>query len=114
MTGLKPFCFYCERAFKNEVILHHHQKAKHFCCPKCPKKFSSIDSMIQHARTQHNEMIERVPAANRGRDSIALKVFGMQGVPRQEIENWLTRCVNRSWGRFIDRRLAALRKSKGE
>jgi hypothetical protein len=102
MTCLRPFCFYCEKSFKNEVILHHHQKAKHFSCPKCPKKFSSIDSMIQHAKSQHNENIERVPAANAGRDSVALKIFGMQGVPRMEIENWINRSVNRSWGRIID------------
>lgn len=104
MTCLRPFCFYCEKAFKNEVILHHHQKAKHFSCPKCPKKFSSIDSMIQHAKSQHNENIEKVPAATAGRDSVALKIFGMQGVPRVEIENWISRSVNRSWGRIIDHR----------
>lgn len=104
MTCLKPFCFYCEKSFKNEVILHHHQKAKHFCCPKCPKKFSSIDSMLQHAKSQHNENIERVPNANAGRDSIALKIFGMQGVPRVEIESWISRSVNRYWGRIIENR----------
>ncbi len=85
MSCLKPFCFYCEKEFKNEVILHHHQKAKHFHCPKCPKKFASIDSMIEHARGSHNVNVERVPNANSGKDNIGLKIFGMQGVPRLEI-----------------------------
>ncbi len=96
------------------MILHHHQKAKHFSCPKCPKKFSSIDSMIQHAKSQHNENIEKVPAATAGRDSVALKIFGMQGVPRVEIENWISRSVNRSWGRIIEHRNKLLRKTIAE
>lgn len=41
--------------------------------------------MIQHAKSQHNENIERVPNAINGRDSTALKIFGMQGVPRAEV-----------------------------
>lgn len=82
LSCLRPFCFYCDKAFKNEVILHHHQKAKHFSCPKCPKKFSSIDSMVQHCKNQHSETIEKVPNAMAGRDHPGLKIFGMQGVPR--------------------------------
>lgn len=114
MSCLRPFCFYCEKSFKNEVILHHHQKAKHFSCPKCPKKFSSIDSMIQHARSQHNENIERVPSAINGRDSVALKIFGMQGVPRMEIESWICRSVNRYWGRIIEKKLTERRRIEQE
>lgn len=86
------------------MILHHHQKAKHFSCPKCPKKFSSIDSMLQHAKSQHNENIEKVPSATAGRDSVAMKIFGMQGVPRVEVESWISKSVNRYWGRIIENR----------
>lgn len=114
MTCLRPFCFYCEKSFKNEVILHHHQKAKHFSCPKCPKKFSSIDSMIQHAKSQHNEAIERVPNATMGRDSVALKIFGMQGVPRVETESWISKSVNRYWGKIMERKNAERRKLQEE
>jgi len=57
--------------------------------------------MIQHAKSQHNENIEKVPNANHNRDSVALKIFGMQGVPRAEIESWISRNVNRYWGRII-------------
>jgi len=38
--------------------------------------------MTQHAKSSHNENIERVPNSNAGRDNVALKIFGMQGVPR--------------------------------
>lgn len=110
MTCLRPFCFYCDKSFKNEVILHHHQKAKHFSCPKCPKKFSSIDSMVQHARSQHNYTVERVPNANAGRDHPGLKIFGMQGVPRIEVESWVQKQVNRYWGKRLDKKHEALRK----
>jgi hypothetical protein len=91
------------------VILHHHQKAKHFSCPKCPKKFSSIDSMSQHCRNQHTLTIEKVPNAMAGRDNPMLKIFGMQGVPRIEIESWMSKQVNKYWGRRMDRKLAEKR-----
>jgi hypothetical protein len=65
--------------------------------------------MIQHAKSQHNENIERVPNAINGRDSIALKIFGMQGVPRAEVESWISRSVNRSWGRMLEKKLIKLR-----
>lgn len=58
--------------------------------------------MLQHAKSQHNETIERVPSATAGRDSVALKIFGMQGVPRIEIDSWITKNVNRFWGRIIE------------
>lgn len=110
MTCLRPFCFYCDKSFKNEVILHHHQKAKHFSCPKCPKKFSSIDSMVQHCRSQHNEIIERVPNANVGRDHPGMKIFGMQGVPRIEIESWMSKQANKYWGKRIEKKIEAQKK----
>ena len=68
--------------------------------------------MITHARSQHNENIERVPNAIHGRDSIALKIFGMQGVQRMEIESWISRSVNRSWGRMIDKKMQEIRKKR--
>lgn len=112
MGCLRPFCFYCDKSFKNEVILHHHQKAKHFSCPRCPKKFSSIDSMVHHCRIKHSTTIERVPNANNGRDNPALKIFGMQGVPRIEIEGWIAKQVGRYWGKRIDKKIEADKKIK--
>ena len=50
------------------MFLHQHQKAKHFTCEKCNKKFSSIDTMLSHSKTlQNHEPTEKVPNAIRGR-----------------------------------------------
>ena len=70
--------------------------------------------MIQHAKSQHCETIERVPNAINGRESIALKIFGMQGVPRIEIESWISKSVNRSWGRLMEKKIQERKKRKEE
>lgn len=33
-----------------------------------------------------------------------MKIFGMQGVPRVEVESWISKSVNRYWGRIIENR----------
>jgi len=70
--------------------------------------------MLTHAKTQHNENIERVPNATIGRDSITLKIFGMQGVPRVEIEAWISKNINRYWGRIIEKKNAEIKKEMTE
>lgn len=59
LSYLKPFCFYCDKTFKNEVYLHQHQKAKHFTCQRCAKKFSSCDSLKNHADSAHHEVLTK-------------------------------------------------------
>jgi hypothetical protein len=111
MSYLRPFCYYCEKSFKNEVFLHQHQKSKHFICNICPKKFSSIDSMLQHFKSIHKQQVEkycmmtfRVPNANQGHENVGLKIFGMQGVPRLDCENWIMKGAEKYWGKIIDKR----------
>ena len=48
LSYLKPFCYYCDKVFNNEIILHQHQKAKHFTCTYCKKKFSTATSLHGH------------------------------------------------------------------
>jgi hypothetical protein len=100
LSYLKPFCFYCDKTFKNEVYLHQHQKAKHFTCQRCQKKFSSCDSLKNHAESAHHETLTkylnfkyliRIPNALQDRNDIKNKIFGMQGVPRIEIEKRIRR-----------------------
>lgn len=67
--------------------------------------------MVQHCKNQHSESIERVPNANVGRDHPGLKIFGMQGVPRIEIEAWISKQVNKYWGKIIDKKLEEERKA---
>lgn len=83
---LKPFCYYCDREFDDEFVLHQHQKARHFSCRVCHKKFSTAASMATHVLQVHKEQILKVPNAKAGRDAIELDVYGMEGVPHDLIE----------------------------
>ncbi|OMJ68097.1 hypothetical protein SteCoe_34549 [Stentor coeruleus] len=83
---LKPFCYYCDRDFDDEFVLHQHQKARHFSCHACHKKFSTAASMATHVLQVHKEQVLKVPNAKSGRDAIELDIFGMEGVPPQLIE----------------------------
>lgn len=44
----KPWCFYCEREFADETTLVQHQKAKHFKCPVCHRRFTNAPGMNVH------------------------------------------------------------------
>ncbi|CAG9314195.1 unnamed protein product [Blepharisma stoltei] len=83
---LKPFCYYCDREFDDEFVLHQHQKARHFSCHTCHKKFSTAASMATHVLQVHKEQVLKVPNAKTGRDAIELDIFGMEGVPPQLVE----------------------------
>lgn len=56
---LKPFCYYCDRNFDDEFILHQHQKARHFTCHVCHKKFTTAASMATHVLQVHKEQITK-------------------------------------------------------
>ncbi len=56
---LYPFCYYCDKVFPNEIVLHMHQKAKHFTCNNCKKKFSTASSLQTHASTVHKETLTK-------------------------------------------------------
>ena len=59
MSYCKPFCYYCDKIFNNEITLHQHQKAKHYTCQKCQKKFSTSDSMLNHMFKSHKEQLSK-------------------------------------------------------
>ena len=60
--------------------------------------------MLQHSKSQHQEIIERVPNANIGRDYPGMRIFGMQGVPRIQIQSWISKQVNRYWGKIMEKK----------
>ena len=82
---LKPFCYYCDKEFKNETILIKHQKNRHFACKDCRKKFSSAQSLVTHAMQKHRIAISKVFNAKKGRDSCALNIYGMEEIPEEII-----------------------------
>nr|CAG8504109.1 3111_t:CDS:2 [Entrophospora candida] len=82
---IRPWCWYCERDFEDEKVLIQHQKAKHFKCPQCNKKLNTAGGMVVHVAQVHKETIDKVPNANKGRDSTDVEIFGMEGIPQQDL-----------------------------
>lgn len=81
IVALKPFCYYCDKEFNNEIVLHQHQKARHFNCKRCRKRFSTAPALDTHAIQVHKEKLYRVPNAKAGRDTFDISIYGMDGVP---------------------------------
>ncbi|CAH0480871.1 unnamed protein product [Peronospora belbahrii] len=75
------FCYYCDRNFDDEKVLILHQKARHFKCPTCYKKLSTISGMIIHMQQVHKESLTSIPNAKAGRESAEVEVYGMEGIP---------------------------------
>eukprot|EP01017_Pseudomicrothorax_dubius_P038738 TRINITY_DN5855_c0_g1_i2.p1 TRINITY_DN5855_c0_g1~~TRINITY_DN5855_c0_g1_i2.p1 ORF type:complete len:207 (-),score=51.91 TRINITY_DN5855_c0_g1_i2:155-775(-) len=84
---LKPFCYYCDKSFINEIVLHVHQKSRHFTCIVCKKKFSHASVLTDHCEKVHKTKLEKVPFAAQGRDDPKVTIFGMNGVPLSIVDN---------------------------
>ncbi|KAF1794064.1 Zinc finger, C2H2-like [Phytophthora cactorum] len=80
-TQRRIFCYYCDRNFDDEKVLILHQKARHFKCPTCHKKLSTISGMIIHTQQVHKETLKSIPNAKPGKESVEVEVYGMEGVP---------------------------------
>jgi hypothetical protein len=98
---LKPFCYYCDKEFNNEIILHQHQKARHFNCKICRKRFSTAPALDTHVLQTHKEKLTRVPNAKAERDSFDISIFGMDGVPLELINVKLAMKVSQKRKRLI-------------
>lgn len=83
MVILKPFCYYCDKEFNNEIILHQHQKSRHFNCNICKKRFSTAPALETHMIQVHKNKLPRVPNAKTGRDTFEISIYGMDGVPME-------------------------------
>ncbi|KAG8172208.1 hypothetical protein JTE90_007422, partial [Oedothorax gibbosus] len=44
------WCWYCNREFEDKNSLIDHQKAKHFKCKFCSKKFHSVPDLRIHCK----------------------------------------------------------------
>eukprot|EP01096_Ripella_sp_DP13-Kostka_P013233 TRINITY_DN569_c0_g1_i2.p1 TRINITY_DN569_c0_g1~~TRINITY_DN569_c0_g1_i2.p1 ORF type:complete len:331 (+),score=53.53 TRINITY_DN569_c0_g1_i2:30-995(+) len=78
------FCWYCDKTFEDETVLVQHQKAKHFKCHHCSKKFNSAQGMGIHVHQVHKEEMRKVPNSVPGRDSFEPEIYGMDGVPNED------------------------------
>eukprot|EP00644_Phytophthora_capsici_P006255 jgi/Phyca11/117055/e_gw1.32.280.1 len=78
------FCYYCNRNFDDERVLILHQKARHFKCPTCHKKLTTISGMSIHMQQVHKETLQSIPNAKPGKESADVEVYGMEGVPGTE------------------------------
>jgi hypothetical protein len=81
VVALKPFCYYCDKEFNNEIILHQHQKARHFNCKQCRKRFSTAPALDTHMFQVHKEKLRGVPNAKATREGFDISIYGMDGVP---------------------------------
>ncbi|KAH6568204.1 hypothetical protein BASA62_005608 [Batrachochytrium salamandrivorans] len=83
---LKPWCWYCDREFEDEKVLINHQKAKHFKCDLCTKKLNTAGGMVIHGQQVHKEVFKKVGNALPGRESVLIEIFGMEGVPEEDLQ----------------------------
>ncbi|KAI9279743.1 hypothetical protein BY458DRAFT_501489 [Sporodiniella umbellata] len=81
----RPWCWYCEKDFEDDKVLVTHQRAKHFKCEVCNKKLTTAGGMVVHAQQVHKLDIFKVPNALSGRDSLEIEIFGMEGIPEEDI-----------------------------
>ena len=101
IVTLKPFCYYCDKEFNNELILHQHQKARHFNCVKCRKRFSTAPALDTHELQVHRASLKRVPNAKAGRDSFDISIYGMDGVPIELINYKLAEKIEQKKRKLI-------------
>eukprot|EP00924_Labyrinthula_sp_SR-Ha-C_P015612 maker-scaffold_4-snap-gene-5.62-mRNA-1 protein AED:0.08 eAED:0.08 QI:0/0/0.66/1/0.5/0.33/3/1170/220 len=59
-----PWCFYCGRLFGDEPILVQHQKARHFRCTGCKKRFVNARQLTGHLSNVHKISIDKCMVAN--------------------------------------------------
>ncbi|XP_067122030.1 BUB3-interacting and GLEBS motif-containing protein ZNF207-like isoform X2 [Centruroides vittatus] len=77
---------YCNREFDDEKILIQHQKAKHFKCHICHKKLYTGPGLAIHCMQVHKETLDKVPNALPNRNNIDIEIYGMEGIPEEDIK----------------------------
>lgn len=85
------FCWYCEREFEDAKVLLQHQKAKHFRCPNCPRRLNTAGGLAVHIDQVHKLPTDRIENALPGRDTFDVEIYGMEGVPANDLADWKRR-----------------------
>ncbi|KAF8462570.1 hypothetical protein BDZ91DRAFT_662180 [Kalaharituber pfeilii] len=81
----RPWCYYCERDFDDLKILISHQKARHFKCERCGRRLNTAGGLAVHMTQVHKEQLQKVENAIEGRESVDIEIFGMEGIPENEV-----------------------------
>lgn len=92
---MKPWCWYCNRDFDDEKILIQHQKAKHFKCHICHKKLYTGPGLAIHCMQVHKETIDSIPNAIDGRTDPEIEIYGMKGIPMDDMMKHQREITNR-------------------
>lgn len=82
----KAWCWYCDRDFDSDAVLIQHQKARHFKCNHCHRKLNSASGLVIHAAQVHKVTMDKVPNSTAGHDTPELEIYGMEGVPKGDLE----------------------------
>lgn len=107
LSYVKPFCYFCEKTFPNETMLHQHQKSKHFTCPICYKKFPTTANLVSHMNKLHAVKLEKVPNSLEGRDCPDVNIFGMNGVPKHVVKERMIFGAAKYWTKIQRERMLA-------
>lgn len=103
IVQITPFCYYCDKEFNNELILQQHQKAKHFSCPDCNKRFSTAPSLEVHYLHVHKKDLKLVPNAIKGREGLNISIYGMDCVPMELLHSKLEEKIQRKKRMLINK-----------
>jgi len=85
------WCWYCDREFEDDKVLLLHQKAKHFRCPHCPRRLNTAGGLAVHIDQVHKLPTERIDNALLGRDTFDVEIYGMEGIPTNDLNKWKKR-----------------------
>ncbi|KAJ1559413.1 hypothetical protein HK405_010729, partial [Cladochytrium tenue] len=77
---------YCNRDFDDEKVLLDHQRARHFKCQTCNKRLNTAGGLQIHCQQVHKETITKIDNAIPGRESCEIEIFGMEGVPIEDLQ----------------------------
>lgn len=73
------------------AVLIQHQKAKHFRCPQCPRRLNTAGGLSVHLWQVHKAEPGRLENTLPGRDSFEIEIYGMAGVPEDDLAQWRLR-----------------------
>ena len=77
--------------FGDDKVLLLHQKAKHFKCHACPRRLNTAGGLAVHLDQVHKLPAERITNAMPGRDTFDVEIYGMEGIPRDDLLDWKKR-----------------------